>query len=153
MSYEFVLLKTFLLSMTPLGELRVAIPYALLQNLNPVLTYVIAVLGNMVPVFFLLWGLPRVEKIITGSLHKTRLQRLYSWYKSRTHRKYSKRFQRMGALALITFVAIPLPITGAWTGTLAAHIFGVPPKKALPLILIGVMIAGAIMTLVTLGIL
>lgn len=139
--------------MTPIGELRAGIPYGLLQGMNPILTYLVAVAGNMVPVIFLLQGLPLIEKIITQRLRQTRLQRLYSWYKSRTERKYNKRFARLGALALITFVAVPLPVTGAWTGSLAAHIFGIPAKKALPLIFAGVLIAGLIVTLITRGIL
>ena len=157
--------------MTPIGELRAGIPYGLVQGLNPILTYMIAVLGNMMPVVFLLWGLPAIElynrkAIKPAKINKkdTKIKKLYSftalqlysfysWYKSRTKRKYSKRFARLGAFALISFVAIPLPITGAWTGTLAAYIFGIQPKKALALILAGVMIAGVIITLISMGLL
>lgn len=148
------LLKIFFLSMTPLGELRVGIPYGLYNEVNPVLTYLIAVAGNMLPVVFLLWGLVWFEKMIDKLLLRNSnyvetktvafLQKSYLWYKNRTERKYSKIFTRLGALALIIFVAVPLPVTGAWTGALAANIFAVPPKKALLLILAGVMIAGLI---------
>jgi uncharacterized membrane protein len=151
-----LILKIFLISMIPIGELRAGIPYGLLQGLNPILTYIVAVLGNMVPVIFLLWGLPYIDKVLNTveTRHASSLlARLYNRYKTRTERKYSKRFARLGAIALISFVAIPLPITGAWTGTLAAYILGVQPKKALPLILLGVMIAGAIMTLISIGLL
>ena len=154
------LLKTFTLAMTPIGELRAAIPYGLFTGLNPVLVYLTAVAGNMVPVFFLLKILPYLEKAanvkISPQVNKPSLKNkfinIYLWFKNRTHRKYNQRFARLGALALITFVAIPLPVTGAWTGSLAAYIFNVPVKKAIPLILAGVMIAGAIVSLITMPI-
>lgn len=148
--------------MTPLGELRAGIPYGLYHEVNPALTYLAAVAGNMAPVVFLLWGLAWFEKKMDKFLSrpsnyiKTRLiaslQRFYLWYKNRTRRKYSKIFIRLGALALIIFVAAPLPLTGAWSGALAANIFAVPPKKALLLILAGVMIAGLIVLLISLKI-
>ena len=57
--------------------------------------------------------------------------------------------EKYGAIALITFVAIPLPFTGAWTGSIGAFLFNIPFKKAFPLILLGVLISGAIMLLLT----
>lgn len=154
------LLAVFLLSMTPIGELRAGIPYGLLHGLNPFLTFLTAVLGNMIPVFVLLCGLPKFEKIVDGKHFKSckdlkcfrPISCFYRWYRNRTERKYSKRFQRLGAIALITFVAVPLPITGAWTGSLAAYIFGIPPKKALTMIGLGVIIAGIIVSLISLNI-
>ncbi len=138
--------------MTPIGELRAGIPYGLTQDLPPILTFATAVAGNMAPVVFLLWGLPKFEKIIAEKFHETSLYRFYRWYKTRTERKHSKLFQRLGALALIVFVAIPLPLTGGWSGALAAHIFHIPPKKSAGLILMGVMIAGFIVSLLSLNI-
>lgn len=173
----YKLLATFLLSMTPVGELRAGIPYGIAQGLPPILTFIAAVAGNMIPVFFLLWGLPRVDYwlgIKASAFHKQSdqnnisgtarnikrlkpkffsfLSRAYCWCKSRTERKYSKLFQRLGAIALIVFVAIPLPLTGGWSGALAAHIFRIPPKKSAVLILIGVIIAGIIVSLISLNI-
>ncbi|MFH1713479.1 MAG: small multi-drug export protein [Candidatus Jacksonbacteria bacterium] len=158
------LLLTFFLSVVPLGELRVGIPYGLMHGMPPVLTFVIAIAGNITPVIFLLWLLPRIDKIFDKSMESklqktaksraiTPLQCFYCWYKDRTHRKYSKKFDRLGALALVIFVAIPLPITGAWTGALAAYLFRIPPKKAFTLISIGVIAAGLIVSIITLGIL
>jgi len=168
------LLKIFLISMTPIGELRVGIPYGIYNDIDAVLTFVVAVAGNMIPVFVLLWLLPKIDNYIgikASAFYKCEKKNdvnaqinffkrlkpkflfLYNWYRHRTEKKYSKRFKKLGALALITFVAIPLPVTGAWTGTLAAIIFRIPPKRALPLIFIGVLIAGVIMSLISLGIL
>ena len=156
----YTLFKIFLISMTPIGELRAGIPYGLLKDINFVLVFSIAVIGNMIPVFFLVYFLPWFEKKVLGeALNKTlngksttRFSRLYRWFRDRTERRYSKRFSLLGAFALISFVAIPLPITGAWTGTFAAHIFGIPSKKALPLIFAGVIIAGIVVTLIGLKI-
>ena len=72
--------------------------------------------------------------------------KFFTFLFERTRRKHSKKFEKWGALALITFVAIPLPITGGWSGALAAFVFGIPFKKALPLIFSGVIIAGVIVT-------
>lgn len=147
--------------MTPLGELRAGIPYGLTQDLPPILTFATAVAGNMAPVVFLLWGLPKFEKIIKIKNFKSTknlksfhpFSSVYFWYRNRTERKHFKRFQNLGALTLVIFVAIPLPLTGGWSGALAAHIFHIPPKKSAGLILIGVMIAGLLVSLITLGIL
>ena len=68
------------------------------------------------------------------------------------HRKYSKKIERRRDLALIVLVAIPLPFTGAWTGALAAFVFGIPIKRSFPLIILGILIAGAIISLTTIGI-
>jgi len=105
----------------------------------------------MIPVFVLLSCLPWFEKRIIQpyvrdhkSQDQSKIIKFYLWYRDRTEHKYSSRFKKLGALALVTFVAIPLPITGAWTGTLAAYIFRIPPKKALPLIFAGVLVAGVV---------
>jgi len=147
------ILKTFLISTTPIGELRAGIPFGIYQGIPSILTFISAIAGNMVPVFFLLWGLPKAENFLDQKINKKSLSnKIYYWYCEKTKKKHTKRFKRLGALALITFVAIPLPITGAWTGSLAAHIFKIPPKKALPLIFLGIIIAGIIILLLTLQI-
>ena len=67
-------------------------------------------------------------------------------------KKHSKKFETFEEIALVTFVAIPLPGTGAWSGALVAFVFGIPPKKSIPLIFLGVAIAGIAVSLITLGI-
>ncbi|HJH31528.1 MAG TPA: ligand-binding protein SH3 [Methanosarcinaceae archaeon] len=142
-------LSTILISALPFSELRGAIPLAIgVYGLDPVTAYCLAVIGNMLPVIPLLLFLDPVS---------TYLRRFkvwdvfFSWLFTRTHRKHSKKFERYGLIALTIFVAVPLPVTGAWTGCAAAFVFGIEFRHALLAILAGVMIAGIIVTAVTLA--
>ena len=123
--------------MTPIGELRAAIPLGLAKNLSFWLVYLISVIGNLIPVIFIL--------LLAKQFCP---QKLWHW----TKKKHQNKFTRWGDLALLPFVAVPLPLTGAWTGALAAVIFGIPFWRALSLIAVGVIIAGIIVSLITLGI-
>jgi uncharacterized membrane protein len=76
------------------------------------------------------------------------MDRFFTWLFSRTRRKHSRSFERWRDLALCFFVAIPLPGTGAWSGALAAFVFGVPFRRAMVAITCGVLIAGVVVTLV-----
>ncbi len=145
-------LAVFIISMLPISELRGAIPAALaVYHLNPLQTYVIAVAGNMIPVILIL---KYIEPVSEYLMRRSKIfHNFFIWLFKRTRKKHSRSFEKWGALALIAFVAIPLPATGGWSGALAAFVFGIPPKKALPLILLGVMIAGVIVTELSLGIL
>jgi len=142
---------TFIISMLPISELRGAIPVAIgLYNLDPIHAYVIAVVGNIIPVIFILATINPVSKYL---IKRSKLfNRFFSWLFARTQRKYNHKFEKWGALALITFVAIPLPVTGGYSGAVAAFVFGIPLKKALPLISLGIMIAGVIVTGLSLGV-
>ena len=144
-------LQTFLIAMTPLGELRASIPIALgLYDLSPQVALIISILGNLVPVVFLLLFL---EKLVDySSRHLDISKRFFSWLFERTRNNHQEKFRRWQEFALIILVAIPLPLTGAWTGSICAFVFGIPFKKAFPLIGAGVSIAGVIVTLTTLGI-
>ena len=145
-------LITFLIAALPLSELRGAIPLALsVYGLSPLSAFVWAVLGNMAPVIFLVWLLEPVSRYL--SHHFYFFNRFFAWLFERTRKKHSRKFEIWGALALVVFVAIPLPLTGGWAGSAAAFVFGVPFKKALPLIFLGVVIAGIIVTLISLGLL
>jgi uncharacterized membrane protein len=73
----------------------------------------------------------------------------FTWLFERTHRNHSVRFEKFGLLALTLFVAVPLPVTGAWTGCAAAFVFGIKFRHSFPAILTGVMIAGLIVTILT----
>ena len=73
------------------------------------------------------------------------------WQQERVRRVQGPRFEKYGSLALIILVAIPLPMTGAWTGSLASWVFGIPPSRAIPLIAAGVAIAGVVVTVVALS--
>lgn len=134
----FNLVSVFLLAMTPIGELRVAIPLGLTKNLPIFWVYLIAVIGNLIPVIFILL----LAKHFCPK-----------WLCCKIAKKHNHKFIKWGDLALISFVAIPLPLTGAWTGALAASVFGIKFWKAFGLISIGILIAGIIVSLLSLSIL
>lgn len=143
-------LITLFVSMLPISELRGAIPLALaLYHLPPLTAFLWAVLGNIIPVFFLLICLGPLAKYLSS--HFYYFNRFFAWLFERTRRKHNHQFEIWGSLALIAFVAIPLPMTGGWTGAVAAFVFGIPFKKSLPLIFLGIIIAGFIITLTSLG--
>ena len=144
-------LATLLLAMLPVTELRAALPLAYFSfNLSIFEAFFWSVVGNMIPVFFLLWLFPPLSKWFRERVKW--IDRLLTWIFERTRRKHDKKFMRWGSLALIVVVAIPLPGTGAWTGSLAAFLFGIPYKKALGLIFLGVLLAGVIVSAITLGV-
>jgi len=144
-------LSVFLTAMTPVLELRGSIPLGLfVYHLNPVYVFLISVLGNIIPPIFILIFLEKFsEKIINSDNFVGRFFKKYFNY---LKEKNKKRFVQLGEyLAIISFVAVPLPITGAWTGSICAFLFGIKSKKAYPLIVLGVIIAGIIVTITAIG--
>jgi len=139
-------LATFLLAMLPLAELRGAIPVALVFYANSLTwyeIYIISVIGNMVPILPLLF----FWKFASDNLRKIKVcDRFLTWLFNRTRRRASV-VEKYEAIGLTLFVAIPLPVTGAWTGSVAAFLFGIRRRWAMLCITIGVMIAGAVVTL------
>ncbi len=142
-------LSVIITAALPVSELRGAIPVGIWGYDMPVLkTYLLAVLGNMIPVIPLLLFLEPVSQ----KLSRFRIaKRFFEWLYGRT-RKRAEKVQKYEAIGLSLFVAIPLPITGAWTGCVAASLFGIRLRYALPAIIFGVLLAGVIVTLLTLGI-
>jgi len=142
-------IKIAMLSALPISELRGAIPIALTVYQMPIVpAYLLALLGNIVPVVFLLLYLGP----FSDYLRRWHLFDLFfSWLFKRTKR-HEERYEKYGALFLLFFVAIPLPVTGAWTGCVAALIFGIRFKYAFLSITGGIMIAGLIVSLTSLGI-
>lgn len=135
-----------IISMLPVVELRGALPVACLMGMNPVLAYVLAVVGNMIPVVPILLFLGPLSRWLS----RYKLGRaFFNWFFERA-RKKSRSIEKYETLGLALFVAVPLPITGAWTGCAAAFLFGIKFKHALVAILAGVMIAGLIMTVLCL---
>jgi uncharacterized membrane protein len=138
-------LKIFLMAMLPIIELRGALPYAICVRPEVMIpkAYLLAVLGNFVPVIPILLFLEPVSNI----LRKVPLfDRFFVWLFARTRRR-AEIVEKYEAIGLTLFVAIPLPVTGAWTGALAAFIFGIRRRWAIPCIALGVMIAGVIVIL------
>lgn len=145
------ILKILVLAMTPIGELRAAIPLGITHyNMGILLTYFVAVIGNVLPVIGIVFLLEPVSNWLMK--HSRFFKWFFEWLFERTRKKHGKKFEVFEEVALVTFVAIPLPMTGGWSGALAAFVFGIPPKKSLPLIALGVAIAGIIVTLITVGV-
>ncbi|WP_350340599.1 small multi-drug export protein [Candidatus Solincola tengchongensis] len=141
-----VWLRTLLISMVPLIELRGSIPAATYWRADLRVTFFWAILGNLIPIPFILLLLGPVSEWLRR--RSSSMDRFFTWLFARTRRKHSRSFERWRDLALCIFVAIPLPGTGAWSGALAAFVFGVPFWRAMLAITGGVLIAGAVVTLV-----
>lgn len=143
-------LAVLLIASLPISELRGAIPVAIgVYGFDPVTAYLVGVLGNLLPVPILL----KILEPVTALLRRCVVcDRFLSWLFARTRRRHSTLIERLGAIALVLFVAVPLPATGAWTGALVAHLFGIPFRYAFPLIAVGVCLAGVVVTLATLGV-
>ena len=139
---------TFGISLLPVVELRGAIPVGVALGLPHLLTFLIAYLGNMLPVPFIILF---VRKIFDWMKRKSK--RLGNWANRLEKKalKKSKQVKRYKVLGLLLFVAIPIPGTGAWTGSLIAALLNMRLKDALPTIALGVLIAGVLMTGLTLG--
>ena len=134
--------------MTPIGELRASLPAALtIYQLNWGAAYLISVIGNLVPVVFLLLFLEPVSNWL--SRRSEICQKFFFWLFARTRKRYSFKMEKYGYPALIAFIAIPLPITGGWTGSIIAFLFKIPVKIAFLLISLGVIIAGTIVLAAT----
>jgi uncharacterized membrane protein len=137
----------FIISMLPIVELRGAIPYAMSSVGGPAMVwwqaYLICCLGNLVPLVPILVALGPVSNWLRR--HSRLMERFFTWIFARTKRKGGA-IERHGAWGLIIFVAIPLPVTGGWTGSAAAFLFGIPFRKALPCVMAGVAIAGVVVT-------
>ena len=134
-------------SAAPIAELRGGIPLAISRGYPAGAAYLLAVFGNLLVVPILLVGLRYGEELLLR-WRPTRV--LLEWLFARTRRK-GRLIERAGPVALVLLVAIPLPGTGAWTGAIAARLFGIPIRKALPWIVLGVLIAGIVVLLVSLG--
>jgi len=145
-------IATVLIAMLPVAELRGSIPIALtIYEIDPLSAYFFSIIGNIVPAIFLLWLLGPTSGYLMQRFAWAK--KFFGWLFSRTQHKFSGKYEKWGQLALVLFVAIPLPVTGVWTGSVAAFLFGIPKKTSLFLITIGAMIAGLVVTLATLGIL
>lgn len=143
------IISTFFISMVPVVELRLGLPYGIALGLNYWVALAAAVLGNMLPVPFIIVYIQRIFTWLRGRMKK--LDAFISSLEEKAHFK-GERVKKYGPIALLTFVAIPLPGTGAWTGALIAALLDMPLRKSVPSILLGVLIAAGIMTAITFGV-
>ncbi len=137
---------TAFLSLLPISELRGAIPYAIAHGLSPVFTWFYCIILNA--------AVGPLVYIFLSTFHKflikfTWYQNLFDKFVKKTRHKVENKVKKYGYPGITLFVAIPLPITGAYTGTLGAWILGLNPKKTFLSVLIGVIISGTIVLTIT----
>ena len=142
------IITTFIVSMLPILELRAAIPIGVGLGLSHIASMAVSCVGNMVPVPFIILFARRVIEWM-----KRKSPRLGAFAARLEERAWSKRdvIKKWQILGLVILVAIPLPGTGAWTGALVAAVFDIRMKSAFPAILLGVLIAGVLVTGLTYG--
>ncbi len=146
-------LIAFFISMVPLIELRAAVPYAIAMGLPVLPSYIVCILGNMlpVPIIFLF-----ARKVLEWGKDKKYIGKFFTFCLEKGHKGGEKLKEKAGKglfWALLLFVGIPLPGTGAWTGTLAASILDMDFKTSVLAVLLGVVLAGIIMGLASAGLL
>lgn len=135
----------FLISMVPIVELRGALPYAAIFGLEMVPSYIICVIGNMLPVPFIFFF---ARKVLIWGADKKYIGKFFTWCLEKGEHGGEKLKAKAGRglyVALLLFVGIPLPGTGAWTGTLAASFLDMDFKKSVVACMGGVLLAGVIM--------
>ncbi len=135
-------LFTMLVSMIPVIELRGGLPFGVALGLPYYLAFPAAVIGNLIPAPFIIVYIRRIFELMRKYLPS--LNGLVDKLEKKAHLK-GKRVQKYQYLGLWLFVAVPLPGTGAWTGSLAAAFLGMRLKKAMPAVVLGVLTAGCIM--------
>ena len=138
----------FIISMIPILELRGGLIAAAFLNVNPVVSFIVCVIGNIIPIPFILW-------FITPLFKKLKTFRKIDKYIDKLERKALKKKEKIEKYefwGLLLFVGIPLPGTGAWTGSLIAALLDMNKKKSLIAAICGVILAGIIMTILSYGV-
>ena len=147
MAGEFTL--TMLVSMIPVVELRGGIPFGVAAGLPVWAAFTAAVIGNLIPVPFIIVYIRRIFQWMRR--HMPRFNSLVDKLERKAHLK-GQRVSKYKYLGLAIFVAIPLPGTGAWTGSLAAAFLDMPLRRAIPSVVAGVVTAGLAISILTYGI-
>ena len=144
---EFTL--TVLVSMLPVVELRGGIPFGVSAGLPMWAAFTAAVIGNLIPVPFIIVYIRRIFQWMREKL--PRLNSLVDALERKAHLK-GRKVTKYKYLGLIILVAIPLPGTGAWTGSLAAAFLDMPLRRAVPAVIVGVLVAGIAISILTFGV-
>ncbi len=140
-------LIVFIISLMPILELRGGLLAASLLNLNPIESYIIAVIGNIIPIPFILWF---INSILNWMRKRKKLNKIVKWLDKKIM-KHKDQIEKYGFWGLVLFVGIPLPGTGAWTGCLIAAVLEMDRKKAFIAAILGVLMASIIMMLISFG--
>ena len=141
---------SFVISMCPILELRGGILAARALGLNPIASFIICYIGNILPVPFILWLIKSIiDKMRTSNVG--RFKKFVLWLDKKVEQKKGQ-IEKYGFWGLVLFVGIPLPGTGAWTGCLIAAMLEMDKKKSFLAACIGVLMAGIIMSILSIGI-
>lgn len=142
-------LIVFIISMLPILELRGGLIAASLLDMNPVTSFIVCFLGNIIPIPFILW-------FITPLFNKMKKTKLFSGLATKLENKAmskKEQIEKYEFWGLLLFVGIPLPGTGAWTGCLIAALLDMNKKKSFLAATLGVLLAGIIMMILSFGVL
>jgi len=141
-------LATFLIAMVPISELRAAIPIGIkVYHLSIWSAYFWSVLGNLVPMILILLILQPIADFL--SRHSKIFHKFFEWLFEHTRKRGAAKFETWGEFAVFILTATPIPLLGGWTGPLAAFVFNIKLKKSIPLVILGCMAAGVIVTILT----
>ena len=144
-------LIVFIISILPILELRGGLIAASLLNVSPLTGYIVSIIGNTLPVPFILLFINKILDWMGKSKIKW-MNKLSKWLDKKA-RKHKDSIEKYGYLGLILFVGVPLPGTGAWTGCLAASVLNMDKKKSFISIMLGIIMASIIMMLISYGLL
>ena len=144
-------LIVFIISLMPILELRGGLLAASFMELDPVRSYIISIIGNIIPVPFILWLINSVLNWMRNSKSK-KISNVALWLDKKVM-KHKKQIEEYGFWGLVLFVGIPLPGTGAWTGCLIAAVLEMDRKKAFLATMIGIFMASIIMMFISFGLL
>ena len=160
-----IYLFTAVLSLLPISELRGGIPFAMANGIPWYIAWPFAAAVNALAAPLCWLFLFTIHRLLYGAAAPNITENIaakkpwqgFKWYRflfdrfvERTREKLKGGIEKWGALGVAVFVAIPLPATGAWTGTIGAWVLGLPKRKTLPAVILGVIVAGAVVTAVML---
>ena len=142
-------LVVFIISLMPILELRGGLIAAALLDLNPITSYIISIIGNILPVPFILWFINSILEWMRNSKHFSKVAK---WLDKKV-KKNKDKIEKYGFWGVVLFVGIPLPGTGAWTGCLVAAVLEMDKKKSFLAAAIGILMASIIMMILSFGLL
>lgn len=142
-------LVVFIISLMPILELRGGLIAAALLDVNPIVSYIISIIGNILPVPFILWFINSILNWMRNSKH---FSKIANWLDEKVN-KHKAQIEKYGFWGLVLFVGIPLPGTGAWTGCLIAAVLNMNKKKAFLAAMLGILMASVIMMVLSFGLL
>ncbi len=144
-------LIVFIISLMPILELRGGLIAASLLGVKPLTGYIVSIIGNVIPVPFILLFINKILEWMRKSKVKF-FNKIANWLDKKAKKNHNK-IEKYGYWGLVLFVGIPLPGTGAWTGCLAASVFEMDRKKSFFAVMLGILIASIIMMLISYGLL